>query len=257
MATKQACKNHPSFTYSGKESSPLGLGYSAEAEDPGTVMEGRDKTMWMVGIRNGVRIWNRVPSQIVATVTKPMAKEEVVIAGAVPPEPAAAPPLVKKPRAAPKKKAAAAVVPIEEEAQPDAAPPPVAEEVVVLKKRAPPKKKVVVAEPPVPVPSEEVVAAPVEEKKKPKKAAPKKQAVEQAAEADAAVEGEKKKKAPNNFNIYMSFRTDQLKREDPSLDHKQRFQQASNEWKLLDDARKQELVEQARAWKLQKDKADA
>lgn len=249
MASKQPCKNHPSFTYSGKESSPLGLGYSAEAEDPGTVMEGRDKTMWMVGIRNGVKIWNRIPSQIVATVTKPMAKEEVVMrepAPAPPVEPAAAVQEVAvaapKKRAPPKKK-----VVVEEDPEVAPAPAP-AEEVKVEEKKVKkaPKKKQVAVEADVAAPEEAKEEVKVEEKKV--KKAPKKKQV--AAEADVAVEeGEKKKKKPNSFNIYMSYRTDQLKREDPSLDHKQRFQQASNEWKLLDDARKQQLIEEARAWK--------
>lgn len=243
MATKQPCKNHPSFTFSGKESSPLGLGYSAEAEDPGTVMEGRDKTMWMVGIRNGVKIWNRVPSQIVATVVKPMAKEEVVIAPVETKEPQPPEVVAPKKRAPPKKKQPVEAAPVQ-------VPEPVPE-VAVPKKRAPPKKKaVVIVEEPEPQPEPVEQEVKVEEKateKKVKKAPKKKQPVEPE-------EGEKekekdKKKVPNNFNIYMSYRTDQLKREDPSLDHKQRFQQASKEWKQLDDERKKQLVEEALAWK--------
>jgi hypothetical protein len=77
--SKKPCKNHPSYTFSGKESSPLGLGYTAEAEQVGTVMEGRDKTMWMVGIKNAVKVWNRIPTQVAASVVKPMEKDTPVM----------------------------------------------------------------------------------------------------------------------------------------------------------------------------------
>jgi len=61
---KKQCINNPNYTFSGKESSPLGIGYVAEAEQTGKVMEGRDKTMWMVGMKNGVKVWNRVPTEL-------------------------------------------------------------------------------------------------------------------------------------------------------------------------------------------------
>ncbi len=59
---KKSCVNNPAYTYSGKESSPLGLGYTAEAEQVGTTKKGRDESMWMVGIKNGVKVWNRIPT---------------------------------------------------------------------------------------------------------------------------------------------------------------------------------------------------
>lgn len=62
MSTKKQCVNNPAYTYSGKESSPLGIGYTAEAEQVGSTKEGRDKSMWMVGIKNGVKVWNRIPT---------------------------------------------------------------------------------------------------------------------------------------------------------------------------------------------------
>lgn len=72
--TKKPCLNDPAFSYSGKESSPLGLGYCASSEQVGTMMKGKDTTMWMVGIKNGVKVWNRVPSEI-----GPLKKDEPVI----------------------------------------------------------------------------------------------------------------------------------------------------------------------------------
>lgn len=62
---KRTCKNDSRFTFTGKESSPRGLGFCAEAEVVGTRMEGRDKTHWMVIIKNGVHVWTRVPTELV------------------------------------------------------------------------------------------------------------------------------------------------------------------------------------------------
>lgn len=46
--------------YSGKESSPLGLGIAAEPLVLGTVQEGRDKTNWIVTLKNGIKVWSRI-----------------------------------------------------------------------------------------------------------------------------------------------------------------------------------------------------
>lgn len=271
---KQPCKNDASFTYSGKESSPLGLGFTANAEAPGTVMEGRDQTMWIIGIRNGVHVWFRVPTEVVANVTKPlMKKEDVLIMEASeqqkpipikkrvvatkkeqpppPPEvdqtnevghneePIQAP--AKKKRAPVKKQP---VVVDDEEAKEELAvphppPQPNDENIVVPKKRAPAKKKVVVVDtvvPPLSSNDEQKVADP------PKKRAPVKKAVEEHGTVAP------KKKAPNDFNVYMSFRIDQLKREQPDLDHKNRFKQASNDWNTIETDKKADIIRQARAW---------
>lgn len=72
---KMPCKNDPEYQYSGKEQSPLGLGYTAEGEKVGTVMEGRDKNKWIVGVKNGVKVWSKVPASSPATPQK----EEPVI----------------------------------------------------------------------------------------------------------------------------------------------------------------------------------
>jgi len=46
--------------YSGKESSPLGLGIAAEPLVLGTIQEGKDKTNWIVALKNGVKVWSRI-----------------------------------------------------------------------------------------------------------------------------------------------------------------------------------------------------
>jgi len=63
-AVKKPCINNQSYSYTGKESSPLGVGYDAGAEKVGQIMEGRDKASWMVGMKNGVKVWIRMPSEL-------------------------------------------------------------------------------------------------------------------------------------------------------------------------------------------------
>lgn len=57
---KKQCINHPKYMYSGKESSPLGLGIAAEPLILGTIQEGRDKTNWIVTQKNGIKVWSRI-----------------------------------------------------------------------------------------------------------------------------------------------------------------------------------------------------
>lgn len=256
--SKQVCKNHESYTFSGKEMSPLGLGYTAEAEEVGTVMEGRDKTMWMVGIKNGVRVWNRIPTQVAATVVPSLEKESPPLAAKksnskkpsvepvdeaetskaaeervpeitpVEQETSNASEAPKPKAKAPAKKKAA---PKEETEVPEAAPKP--------KTKAPAKKKAVA------VPEVVEAAAPAQETEaaeapKKKKAAPKKPAAAQAEEAP--------KKAPTSFNLYMSFRMDQMKKADPTMDNKSRFVTATAEWKNLSTDDKEKILAEAKEW---------
>lgn len=62
LPVKKRCVNCEEFTYTGKESSPLGLGYSSMACDLGTKMMGRDETMWMVSMKNNIKVWVRIPT---------------------------------------------------------------------------------------------------------------------------------------------------------------------------------------------------
>lgn len=57
---KKPCINHPKYMYSGKESSPLGLGIAAEPIVLGTIQEGRDSTNWIVTMKNGIKVWSRI-----------------------------------------------------------------------------------------------------------------------------------------------------------------------------------------------------
>ncbi len=115
---KKQCIKDERYRYTGKEASPLGLGYCAAAEDVGTKMEGRDKTFWVVGIKNGEKVWNRIYKELdneqeddekksKAVDNKQESKEEEEQA-APPPKPATK---AKKAAVAPVDKAAPAAAP--------------------------------------------------------------------------------------------------------------------------------------------------
>lgn len=69
---KMTCKNNEKFMYTGKEMSPLGLGFCADAENVGTQMLGRDGKTWIVGIKNSEKIWIRAPEKMVLTKEEPV-----------------------------------------------------------------------------------------------------------------------------------------------------------------------------------------
>lgn len=64
--------NDPNDTYTGKEPSPTGLGFCPAFETIGTNKKGRDGTMWMIAIKNGVKVWIRMP---VLSMVKPDSSE--------------------------------------------------------------------------------------------------------------------------------------------------------------------------------------
>lgn len=196
--------------------------------------------MWMVGMKNGVKVWNRVPTELAGEMNAPLQKDEPVMQENAPVEdeagPSEVPPAPKK-KAAPRKKAT--VVNEDGEA---VAPAP--------KKKAAPKKK------PTPEPVEETVAnegaeeaAPVEEPapKPKKKAAPRKKSVtpkpDEENDEENSVQGDKKEKKtrkPTDFNLFMKYHMMQLAKEIP---HKEKFQMAAKAWKELDaDAKKEVMV---------------
>jgi hypothetical protein len=66
------CKNNAAFSYTGKEMSPLGLGFCADAESVNKDMVGRDGKSWVVGVKNGNKMWMRAPEPV-------LVKEEPVL----------------------------------------------------------------------------------------------------------------------------------------------------------------------------------
>lgn len=59
VVTKHQCKNSDLFTYSGKETSPLGLGYCPDVEALGKEMVGRDGNIWVVKFTKGCKTWTK------------------------------------------------------------------------------------------------------------------------------------------------------------------------------------------------------
>lgn len=51
------CLNITTETYTGKEKSPKGYGYSATVYEIGFEKEGIDKQIWVVQIKNGKKVW--------------------------------------------------------------------------------------------------------------------------------------------------------------------------------------------------------
>lgn len=229
MISKKQCKNDTTLTYTGKESSPLGLGFSASAEAVGSRMMGRDETMWMVGIKNGVKVWNRVPTEIAAAAA-PLTKEAPVLGDNVAD--------VKKEtevEVKPKAVAKRVVKKKVEEKKPKKV--DTDEESASDEDKKPMKKVDADEEPPV------AKAEPVEEEKpKPKKKVVKKKVeVEEDAKSEVSKEDAPKKK-PTSFNIFMSYRVKELGKEEPGLAHKEKFGKAAAEWRGMDDAAKKAFL---------------
>lgn len=75
-----SCKNDPKYMYTGKEMSPMGLGYCADGEMVGKKMMGRDNKDWIVGTKNGIKIWQRAPDAPLVC-EEPVLKNEEIISG--------------------------------------------------------------------------------------------------------------------------------------------------------------------------------
>ena len=277
---KKSCVNNTEFSYSGKECSPLGKGYAADAEQVGTIMEGRDSTMWMVGIKNGVKVWNRVPTDlandtaVVADLQKPSGPSE----GKAPTTAAAK----KKAAAAAKKAVKKEPVSLvsESEDEPDksvaplsdikeeSAPAPVAKPVKEKKKTTVALKKVIIAEADVDIADEkaeekvEEKAEEVEEKvEAPKKKVTKKKAAAESektaktpkdeAEVAPAVKEKaaapKATRAPTDFNLFMKYQLEVLGKENPEMKHKDKFSKAAAQWKELGEDEKKAILVKAKA----------
>lgn len=221
IPVKKRCENSEEYTYTGKESSPLGLGYTAFACDLGTKMVGRDKTMWMVSMKNNVKVWVRIPTAFA---------EEAVASTSTPVKEAVTP--VKKKTA--KKKEAEPALQLETVADDVAATTTAttepAEPVAPAKKKAatkkqPPKEETTPQEADVATPS----AAPVK-----KKAATKKAPAADGTPAPA--------RTPNKYNLYMKVRLAKLKDEHPTMPHTERLSKAASEWRTMTMEEKDKLI---------------
>ena len=59
MSGKKVCINSASSYYTGKEQSPLHFGLSAEGYEINSIMEGFDKELWIVEVRNNKKVWTK------------------------------------------------------------------------------------------------------------------------------------------------------------------------------------------------------
>jgi|688.fasta_scaffold49222_6 hypothetical protein len=59
MSARKVCLNFPTSYYTGKEQSPLHFGLSAEGYEINSIMEGFDKDLWIVEVRNNKKVWTK------------------------------------------------------------------------------------------------------------------------------------------------------------------------------------------------------
>ena len=71
MSGRKVCLNCPTSYYTGKEQSPLHFGLSAEGYEINSIMEGFDKDLWIVEVRNNKKVWtNNVPKAAEPVITE-------------------------------------------------------------------------------------------------------------------------------------------------------------------------------------------
>ena len=214
MATagQKTCANHISYTYTGKESSPMGLGYCAEGQDVGHMMRGRDNHPYVVGYKGGVKVWVRMPDTMINIKEMPP-MEAVVVPLPKAAEPKAVPekpkPVVKKPE------------PVDDEEEPvDEEEPAEEEEPEEEPEEKPePKKKAAAKKPVSDAPKPKKVAAP-----KPKKP------VTEDEDTASSVGEKKPKRAPTEYNVFVKNQIAQLRAAEPGLTQKVYMERAAVAW---------------------------
>jgi hypothetical protein len=75
MSGKKVCINSTSSYYTGKEQSPLHFGLSAEGYEINAIMEGFDKELWIVEVRNNKKVWTKKEHINKLTYEKPLITE--------------------------------------------------------------------------------------------------------------------------------------------------------------------------------------
>jgi len=75
MSSKKVCINCSTSYYTGREQSPLHFGLSAEGYDINSIMEGFDKELWIVDIKNNKRVWTKKEHINKMTYEKPLITE--------------------------------------------------------------------------------------------------------------------------------------------------------------------------------------
>ena len=75
MSGKKVCINCSTSYYTGREQSPLHFGLSAEGYDINSIMEGFDKELWIVDIKNNKKVWTKKEHINKMTYEKPLITE--------------------------------------------------------------------------------------------------------------------------------------------------------------------------------------
>ncbi len=76
---KKTCINSSKHFYTGTELSPLRFGLSAEGYELNSVMEGYDKELWVVDIKNGKKVWVKNDTIIRITREDPVINTEPML----------------------------------------------------------------------------------------------------------------------------------------------------------------------------------
>lgn len=242
---KKPCVNNNNFSYSGKECSPLGKGYTADAEQVGTIMEGRDSTMWMVGIKNGVKVWNRVPTDL-AHETESIVNPDVPKNQENQPSPKKEPVATKKKQVTKKvekvDKKKSIVEVSESEDDKDIKSSSDSENEDIVKKE---EDKIPLS----PIKETSKKTTNVKKKAQTKKEVPAKKEVPEVSNDKPVekVEKEKKARKPTDFNIFMSYQIKIVSQENPNMSHKDKFAKVASLWKELSDSEKKEVLIKAKA----------
>ncbi len=75
VSNNYQCVNVSNETYTGKEQSPKGMGFSALGYDIGFEKEGIDKQLWVVQIKNNKKVWFRKNGMPKVTHEEPLITE--------------------------------------------------------------------------------------------------------------------------------------------------------------------------------------
>jgi len=78
------CVNVTTETYTGKEQSPKGVGFSAVGYEIGFEKEGVDKQLWVVQIKNGKKVWFRKSGMPKVTHEEPLITSTEIISTSIP-----------------------------------------------------------------------------------------------------------------------------------------------------------------------------
>ena len=245
------CKNDQAHKFTGKENSPKGIGYCANAESIGTLMEGRDKKLWMVTLKNGVKQWSLVPESLSLVDLKkqvPVLSDTIVMAKPVVEEEkndmekvVDEEKKVTKPRAKketddekkvtkPRAKKEPPPITKADETQDVPAPENTEKTEKITKPRAKKEKveKTVTVEEKAMTVEEKAITEDVEVTQKTKKPRAKK-------DADKPDKPEKAKKAPNVFNLFVQKTIPELKEQYPGLKLPEYMKMVSEAWKKEKD----------------------